>query len=198
MAGLLFWSALIWERKTVKNPLSKALVPLIVMVSVVLAPIAVGAASAAYGPGTCATPTVRVSPSTVGRGQTFTVGISGTCANVAFTIQVRSHNITDTLGTLTTNASGSASGSFVMPTNIADGTQTITVTSSFGTTGSAPITVSGGAAYTGPGAGSGSSSSGLPLTGTDAEATAAIGAGAVLLGGLLVMAVRRRRIVQFQ
>lgn len=151
----------------------------------VVAPILGSAASAvpAYGPGAC-TVTVSVTPPTVAAGGSVTVTLSGTCGNETFTVTL--HSTPVTLGTVTTNASGSGSGTFTIPSNTTSGSHTITVSDVSGNSGSASITVTGGTS-------GGTTSTGLPTTGTDVGLVGGIGAAAVATGGLLVLAARKRR-----
>lgn len=142
-----------------------------------------GPSIAEYGPGAC-TASASVSPSTVSPGGSVTVTISGTCANETFTVTL--HSTPVTLGTITTNASGSGSGTFTIPSNTAAGTHTITVSDVSGNSGTATLVVTGATTAT-------TTASGLPTTGTDAAALGVIGAAAVGAGGLLVLGARKRR-----
>ena len=176
--------------------LTRLISSLVVLGALALAPFAAGMASAApgmpaYGPAGC-TVTVTITPAPpLARGEHFTITIRGTCDHVDFTVQI--HSITDTLGTMTTDGSGNATASFTVPTDLPDGNHTVTVSSSVGSSASQGVVVSGGP-YTGAGSSRGpSSSSGLPLTGADVATGAGIGAIAILVGGLLVLSVRRRR-----
>ena len=144
------------------------------------------AGAATYGPTPC-TPTVSINPTTIARGQSFTVTIAGNCFSQSFTIQI--HSTTVTLGTVNTNASGAGTGTFTVPTNLPDGTHTVSVGNSIGDTATVTIAVSGGP-FTGT---TGTGSSGLPLTGTVVYRSVAAGAVFIALGGMLVLTARRRR-----
>lgn len=139
-----------------------------------------------YGPGACAA-TVTINHATVGHGGTITVSVSGTCGDDTFTIVVHSNAVT--LGTITTNASGSGSGNFTLPCSVNPGQHTITATDPSGNSGSAPLTVTPAACAS---AGS-TANGGLPITGSNSALLGGIGAGAVGLGGLIVLTSRKRR-----
>lgn len=177
--------------------LTRLLGPLALVLAAVTVPAAAASAVPAYGPTGCSVSIIIQPTGPLHRDESFTVTIRSTCgAGVGFTVEI--HSVTDTLGTLTTDSSGSASGSFVVPTNLPDGDHTVTVSSQFGSASSAPVVVSGGP-FTGT---SGSaplpsgSSSELPFTGADITAGVGVAAGAVALGGLLVLTSRRRRSFQ--
>ena len=149
----------------------------------------VGAASAtsvtAYGPTACAA-NITIVPNPVVAGKTVTVTITGTCDNDTFTITL---NDPITLGTITTNASGYGTGTFLIPADTAAGTGSIEVADASGNSAAATVTVTGvtTAVTTTP------TTAPLAFTGTDAVATSALGAGALCLGGLLVLSSRKRR-----
>ena len=149
----------------------------------------VGAASAtsvrAYGPTACAA-NITIVPNPVVAGATVTVTITGTCDNDTFTIVL---NDPITLGTITTNASGYGTGTFLIPADTAAGTGSIEVADASGNSAAATVTVTGvtTAVTTTP------TTAPLAFTGTDAVATSALGAGALCLGGLLVLSSRKRR-----
>ena len=140
------------------------------------------AACPSYGP--CADVTVSLNKSTDPPSGTITITLQGPAGPRTFTVTI--HSNPTTLGTITTNSSGSGSGTFTIPGNETAGQHTITVSDPQGDTGSATLTVLAAALNT-------PASTHLPTTGTDAAALAAIGAAAIGGGGVLVLGSRRRR-----
>lgn len=150
------------------------------------APASAAPAIPAYGPGPC-TVNVTITPHQVARGGHITITISGTCFGDSFTVTI--HSTPVVLGTITTDSAGNGSGTFTIPTNLSPGPHTVTVGDSSGNAGSVSIVVTGQ-----PTGGPGTGGNGhLPSTGSNAALESGIGAGAVATGGLLVLAVRKRR-----
>jgi LPXTG-motif cell wall-anchored protein len=184
---------MVWSRRRL------AIAPLALAGALSVSPFLVGPATAsprvaAYAPAHC-TVTVSISPRPpIRAGSTITITLSGTCGNRTFTITLHSASIT--LGTIDTDASGAGSGAFTIPSSLASGAHTIVVSDSVGDSSAIAITVAGTAAVATPAASQGSGS--LPLTGTDAAALGAVGAGAIGLGGMLVLSSRRRRAASFR
>jgi hypothetical protein len=123
--------------------------------------------------------------------------------HIDLSITVRS--TPEQIGTTMSDANGNFAASALLPSNLAPGEHTVTV-SGDGVTESAVFTLPGNASvapssFSTPAASgtssSGSSSSGssgpLAFTGTDVTAVAAVGGGAIAGGGLLVMSSRKRR-----
>jgi LPXTG-motif cell wall-anchored protein len=171
--------------------------PLMLAGAMAASPVLAGPASAsaripAYGPGACSV-SVSISPKPpIQAGSTVTISLSGTCGSRSFTVTL--HPDGTVLGTITTGASGSGSGAVTIPASVSSGSHTIVVSDAVGNSGAIAITVlSGTPAASGTG-GHGS----LPLTGTDATALGAVGAGAIGLGGLIVLGSRRRRAANFR
>ena len=165
----------------------------------------------AYGPNA---PVIGASPSVLSPGASFTV--TGANYQPGETVTLVLFSTPVTLGTSgPTDATGSFSMGVTLPADAAIGGHTIvgtgnsigdsastgiTVVSSSasagtatgtgigGTSGSPTIAGASGAAPTTPATGS------LAFTGSDIAATAGVGAIAIALGGMLVMAGRRRRV----
>lgn len=139
---------------------------------------------AAYGPTTG--PSITVSPTVVAPGGTVTITCTG--FDPGETVIIVLHTDPVTLGTATADPSGDVHTTVTIPTNTTPGQHTITVTGeTSGLTLSATITVEG--AVTAAAA----PSSSLPFTGANVAATTGVGAGAVAIGGGLVLAARKRR-----
>jgi membrane anchored protein len=85
------------------------------------------------------------------------------------------------LGSTTADADGSFSATLTIPSNTAEGTYTLTATSGGVVLATATIVVDA--------AGGGA----LPFTGSDVAPGLAVGATLIVAGGLLLLAVRRRR-----
>lgn len=150
----------------------------------------------AYGP---TTPSITITV-TIGSGNvdTVTVDVSGFTPGEIINVQVFS--TPQELGTMTANSAGAASQTFTLPAGLPAGVHTVVATGeTSGLTASAQFTLTSPSAApasatttTAPAAAAPSSS--LPTTGINAALGVAIGAGAIALGGLLVIAARRRRI----
>lgn len=181
------------------NPRRWLVAPLVIAAGVMPLAFGTGVASAAslpqYGAQPCSE-TFTVTPTTVAAGGSVTITLSGTCFTDVFTVTL--HSTPVVLGTITTSAAGSGAGTFGIPSNVPPGAHSITVTDAAGNTAmsstgaAAAITVTP-ASPSVPAAATPSASSSLPFTGTDAVAVAAAGAGALCVGGLLVLASRKRR-----
>ncbi len=169
--------------------------PLALVAAATMSPVLATSASAspaitAYGPTSC-TITISITPNPVGLGATITITISGTCGNDTIIIVI--HSTAMTLGSITTDASGNGSGTFTIPTSLPPGTHTITASDSSGNSASVNIVL------TGVSTGTTATTTAAPLafTGTDAAALGAVGAGALGVGGLLVLGSRKRRSNKF-
>lgn len=160
--------------------------------------IASAPAASAYGPRppTC-TITVSISVTRAG----ITVRVSGHCGFIRDVLVITIHSTPQQLATTTAGPGGAFSLPVTIPPNIEPGQHVFTVTdesrpglaSSTGVTVVTPATAASGAA--GPSSGSGTSGSSGPLafTGLDPAVLLAIAAAALGLGGMLVLATRRRR-----
>lgn len=156
-----------------------------------------------YGPSTTCTITINVTVTTRGA----TVVVSGNCGNQGDTLVFVLNSTPVSLGSITAGVNGAYSTSLGLPSDIALGEHTITVTDqATGATASVGLDVvapgsnssSGGGGVTGTSGSSGSSSSSggsgrIAFTGTDVLATTAVGAGAIGLGGMLVLSSKKRR-----
>ena len=155
-----------------------------------------GMTAYAYGP-TTATITITV---TIGSGNVDSVDVvvSGFAPGEVVNVQVFS--TPQELGTITANSAGAVNQTFALPAGLPAGLHTVVATGeTSGLTASAQFTLTSPSAApvsatttTAPAAAAPSSS--LPTTGINASLGVAIGAGAIALGGLLVMAARRRRV----
>jgi LPXTG-motif cell wall-anchored protein len=152
----------------------------------VMATVAISAtaASAQYVPGT---PGVIVDPGSTTVGGTVTVTGTGCPANVPVTIKIG----TVTVGTFTSNDAGNFSEKITLPPGIAPGQYTVhalcgdlDLTAVLSVTALPPTTVVATTTAT---------TTTLPKTGTDSGAWVKIGLSLVAVGGLLVLATRRRR-----
>jgi hypothetical protein len=100
-----------------------------------------------------------------------------------------------TLGSTSTNAASTFSVKVTIPSTAAPGSYTIVATGASGDKSSTSITIAANCASSGL-AFTPSSGSGLAFTGADIVATASVGAVALGIGGLLILAGRRRRTTQ--
>jgi LPXTG-motif cell wall-anchored protein len=138
------------------------------------------AGCAPYGP--CATVTLTFDTASVRPGDSIRVTINGPVGDV-FTVVL--HSAAVTLGTVAVDSSGVGTAAFAVPTGTSPGWHTITVTDAAGNTGSASFLV---ASLSGA-----PPASNLPNTGFDSAAGVSAGAAALGVGGLVVLASRRRR-----
>ena len=153
---------------------------------------------AAYGPTGC-TETMTLNPTTLPAGMSITVTLAGTGVNDNFAIVIA--GVPGALGTIHTDAAGNGSATFVVPASTTTGAHTMVATDAVGCNASAPFTATAPTTGSGSGAGAGSGTAGsagtggnsLAFTGTDAVAATALGAGALCVGGLLVLSSRKRR-----
>ena len=173
------------------SALVRRLLALFAMVSLTLLGTAVAtntAEAAPYGGGISVTVTFGTNSS----GQeTVTVAITNGAANRTYRIELQSTSAV--LGTITTNASGNGTGTFVLPAG-SGGPQTILVidTVTGATVASVPVDVPASGGATPISSGSSGSSGGLPNTGA-----AILGVGVLALaflagGGLLLMVGHKR------
>jgi hypothetical protein len=146
-------------------------------------------ATAAYGPVVCSE-SASISPSTVAPGGSFTLSLTGGCANDTFTVVLHSSPVT--LGTITTNASGSGSAGFSVPANTAGGDHTVTAADASGNSASVAIVITAAATAV-TAAPAAAAKHPLPFTGAQIAGLVAAGAVAIGLGGLLVLVTRRRK-----
>jgi len=119
------------------------------------------------------TPTLLLSRVSTAVGDQITASGAGLPANTVFTMVFNSTPVT--LGTASSNASGSLSFSFTVPTSVPAGSHSVTATLAGNVVASAAITVTG-----------------LPATGLDTAAATLVGA-LLLLTGAASVALRRRR-----
>jgi LPXTG-motif cell wall-anchored protein len=137
-------------------------------------------AGAQYVPGQ---PGIIVVPGTTTVGGTFTVEGSGCPADVTVTIQINGI----TIGTVTSNGDGDfLTGNLTLPPSITPGQYTVhalcgslDLTAVLSVSALAPVTTAAAAT--------------LPVTGTDSGGWIKVGLSLVAIGGLLVLATRRRR-----
>jgi LPXTG-motif cell wall-anchored protein len=159
---------------------------MLVLGAMVLAALATTAmlatsAGAQYVPGT---PGIIVNPVTVAVGGTFTVEGSGCPANVTVTIQING----TTVGTVTSNGEGDfITGNITLPPSITAGQYTVhalcgdlDLTAVLSVSALAPVTTVAPATT-------------LPVTGTNSGDWVKVGLSLLAVGGLLVLATRRRR-----
>jgi hypothetical protein len=111
------------------------------------------------------------------------VTVTVTCsANTTFVVVIDGA----TLGSITTNANGTGSGTFTIPASLAAGSYVITATDPAGLIISTGLTLTSTTSPT-------TTAAPLPFTGADVATTAGIGAVAIGGGGLIVLGARRRR-----
>lgn len=130
-------------------------------------------------------PTLSTNTSTVGPGGSLLVTGSNFVPYEGITLTL--HSTPVTLATTTANGSGSFSVTVTIPSDTAPGTHTILATGATGDSASTIIVVTG--AISPPA----TVTSGLAFTGADIAAVSGVGAIALALGGMLVLASRRRR-----
>ncbi len=159
----------------------------VLMGALAVAPVvalSTGAGAQAYPPSAC---TVGTSQVDVTPGQTITISISGFAPSTQVNLALDGQAI----GSLTTDGSGSGSGSFTVPSNLSPGTHTLSASGDSGVGGtcdpSTTLTVAGAAAGA-RAAGGGA----LAFTGSDTLPFVWIGLAALTIGAALVIAVRRR------
>lgn len=142
----------------------------------------------AYGPNA---PSVTTNTSSVTPGGTLVVTGTGFEPNSLITLVLHSDPVT--LGTVTANANGSFTDEVTVPSDTPPGDHTIIASDTYGDTASTEIVVT--AAVTGANSTTSSGGSGLAFTGADIAALTSVGAVALALGGMLVLATRKRRAV---
>jgi hypothetical protein len=115
------------------------------------------------------------------------VTVTVTCtANTTFVVVIGGV----TLGSITTNADGTGSGTFTIPASLAAGSYVVTASDPAGETFSTGLTLT---STTSSSPSPTTTSGPLPFTGADVATTAGIGAVAIGGGGLIVLGARRRR-----
>ena len=140
----------------------------------------------AYGPGQTGTLTGNTSTCSASSGCSLT--LSGSGFQPGETVGLTFNSTPVSLGTTTANSSGGFTFSVTIPAGEPAGNHTIVATGeSSGTTASFAITLTA-ATTAAP-----SPSGGLAFTGADISALVGVGAVVIALGGLLVLASRRRR-----
>jgi alpha-L-fucosidase len=156
-----------------------------------ISPIVASRASA-YGPIACS-PLASITPQTLSAGGSFTLFISGNCQSDTFTVVL--HSAPVTLGTVTTNAGASGSGTFTVPANTSGGDHTVTAADASGNSTSTTVVVTAVATATpaAPAAPAATSHQPLPLTGAQITGLVSGAVVAIGAGGLLVLATRRRK-----
>jgi len=152
-------------------------------VSVATLALGVSAAGAAEYPPSSAS--ASASASTVSPGGTLTITGSGCLANSEVSMTLLSDPVS--LGLVTANAGGAFSTAVTIPADTPAGAHTIVVACT-GADGNA-VTQNIAIAV----AASASRSDTLPRTGSDSPPVILIGAGLLLVGGVLAVAARRRR-----
>lgn len=158
---------------------------------------ALAAPAYAYGP--TPAPAVVINVSVVSAGGTIT--LSGTFGNQGDTLEFTLHSTPVVLGTTIAGVNGAYSVTLTIPSSTTPGTHTITISDlQTGASATSPtFTVLGASNSTGGLSTSGFSSTsnrgsgGLAFTGTYVAATTAVGAGAIGLGGVIVLSSRKRR-----
>jgi hypothetical protein len=150
------------------------------------APASATPALAAYGP-TSSGGQIQLSASLVPAGGKLTISGSGFPAGDVITISLNDPYVD--LDPLETNSAGSFSTTVTIPADTPVGYHTLTVSAATGQSATASIYVEAATTSAAPVSSSGS----LPYTGTDAVRTAEIGAAAIGVGGIVVLAARRRR-----
>jgi 5'-nucleotidase len=145
--------------------------------------LAIGLASPAfaYAP----TTTITTNTSTTTPGGSLIVTGNGFVDNEGITLTL--HSTPVTLGTTTASATGSFSTTVTIPSNTDPGTHQIVATGTTGDSASTTIIVAGAVV------GTAATSPPLAFTGADIAAVSTVGAIALALGGLLLLANRRRR-----
>jgi LPXTG-motif cell wall-anchored protein len=159
---------------------------------------AFGLTAYAYGP---TTPSLTLTVS-IGSGNVDTVSVNLSGFQPGEIVNVQVFSTPQELGTITANSAGAVSQTFTLPAGLPAGLHTVVATGeTSGLTASAQFTLasptaapSSTSSTTAEAAAAAAPSSSLPTTGIDAALGVALGAGAIAVGGLLVMAARRRRI----
>jgi hypothetical protein len=136
----------------------------------------------AYGPNAPA-----IGTNTVAAGPGGSVTITGSSFVPGETITFVLHSTPVTLGTTTASATGSFSANLTIPSDTPPGLHTLIATGSTGDSSTTEITVTGGTATVAV------ATPDLPFTGADIAAVSGVGAVALAVGGMLLLAGRRRR-----
>jgi hypothetical protein len=143
----------------------------------------------AYGPNAAS---ITTSTSTIGPGGTVTVVGSSFVPGETITLVL--HSTPVTLGTTTADPSGSFSANVTIPSDTPAGAHTVIATGSTGDSSTTDLTVTGAT----PSVAVAVATPDLPFTGADIAAVSSVGAIALALGGMLLLAGRRRRQVSQQ
>ena len=148
----------------------------------------------AYGP---TTPSLTGGVTT-GTGNVDTVNVVGSGFQPSEIVNIQVHSNPIELGTVTADSAGAFSATFTLPAGLPAGAHAIIATGE--TSGiTAQIAFTLAAASQSPAAPASTvapvtaPASSLPYTGTDVALSVSVGAGALVLGGLLVLSARRRR-----
>lgn len=136
----------------------------------------------AYGPNAAV---ITTSTSVAGPGGSLTVFGSSFVPGETITLVL--HSTPVTLGTTTADASGSFSTNVTIPSDTPPGAHKLIATGSSGDSSTTALTVTGGTATVAV------ATPDLPFTGADIAAVSGVGAIALALGGVLLLAGRRRR-----
>jgi hypothetical protein len=150
----------------------------------VIAALSLGVASPAfaYGPNAAA---ITSSTSTTGPGGSLTIFGSNFVPGETITFVL--HSTPVTLGATTADPSGSFSMNVTIPSDTTPGAHTIVATGSTGDSSTTDLTVTGGTASVAV------ATPNLPFTGADIAVVSGVGAIALAIGGMLLLAGRRRR-----
>lgn len=165
-------------------------VPLVAIAALFVLAVPAAAQTSPSAPGYGGGATVTSSDTTVTPGEPITLNGSGFVPNAKITLTFNSTPVP--LGTAQANASGAFTKQVTVP-NVPPGQHSITAVGSIaGRTAITEITVMGASAVAPPATPT-PSHGGLAFTGTDAALTAGLGALLLVVGGLAVLATRKRR-----
>jgi hypothetical protein len=135
--------------------------------------------------------TLTISSSVVTPGETLTV--SGQGANAGASVTITLASTPRVVATTKANGSGTFRASFQVPTDEPQGQHTVTATNSGRVLGSVTIRVVAARQGGGHRGALPADGNGLPFTGANALPEVATGAGLILAGIVLLLAIRRRR-----
>jgi hypothetical protein len=134
---------------------------------------------------------LTISSSVVAPGETLTV--SGQGADAGATVTITLASTPRVVATTKADGSGTFRASFQVPTDEPQGQHTVTATSNGRVLGSVTIRVVATRQGADPGGARAGDGNGLPFTGANALPEVAAGAGLILAGIVLLLAIRRRR-----
>jgi hypothetical protein len=139
-------------------------------------------------------PTVSTSQSTVDPCGVISITAAAYQPNEQVTLTL--DNTSTVLGTATTDANGNLSTTVKIPTGTSDGPHTVVATGTSGDSSTTAIDVEGScpAVLTASSTSSTPPASGLAFTGADIALMVTVAAAALGVGGLLLLATRRRRV----